>query len=114
MDSCLVEQCAEGYPRLAAFLDSDDNFMIYRRFGFLSSRLLLDQQDKLRLLEEELNAIDQNDAETNPNRNLTRDLPEEESRERQGLLTMIRREYCEYGTLRPLVYQPLCQLTFYS
>ena len=73
--------------------------MIYRRFGFLSSRLLLDQQDKLRLLEEELDALDQNDAETNPTRNLTRDLGEEDLRERQELLVKIKTEYCEYGTL---------------
>lgn len=72
--------------------------MIYRRFGFLSTRLLLDQQDKLRLLEEELDEIDQDDDEKNNNRNITRDLPEEDSKERQALLVKIKNEYCEYGT----------------
>jgi hypothetical protein len=78
--------------------------MIYRRFGFLSTRLLLNQQDKLRLLEEELDEIDQDDDEKNSNRNITRDLPEEDSKERQELLVKIKVEYCEYGTctLRPL------------
>ena len=75
--------------------------MIYRRFGFLSTRLLLDQQDQLRLLEEELDERDQDDAENNPNRNITRDLPEEDSRERRELLVRIKREYCEYGIFRP-------------
>lgn len=74
--------------------------MIYRRFGFLSARLLLDQQDQLRLLEEELDERDQDDAENKPIRNLTRDLPEEDSRERRGLLEKIKREYCEYGISR--------------
>ncbi len=83
--------------------------MIYRRFGFLSSRLLLDQQDKLRLLEEELDATDHNDAATNLHRNFTRNLPEEDLRERQGLLVKIKREYCEYGTsnINPLDFSPL-------
>src|SRR5215469_11608832 len=39
-----VYSCPEGYPRLAAFLDSDENFMVYRRFGYLQSRLLLEKQ----------------------------------------------------------------------
>jgi hypothetical protein len=99
-----VEECAKGYPRFAALVDSDDNFMIYRRFGFLSTRLLLNQQDKLRLLEEELDEIDQDDDEKNNNRNITRDLPEEDSKERQELLVKIKEEYYEYGTCthRPL------------
>jgi hypothetical protein len=36
--------------------------MIYRRFGFLHARLLLQKQDELRLMEEELEEIDQRDA----------------------------------------------------
>jgi len=36
--------------------------MIYRRFGFLHARLLLQKQDELRLVEEELDEIDQRDA----------------------------------------------------
>jgi hypothetical protein len=71
--------------------------MIYRRFGFLSARLLLDQQDELRLLEEELVDIDGSDAHDNPVRNITRNLSEEDSRERRELLGKIKKEYCEYG-----------------
>ena len=33
---------------LATFLDSDDCFMVYRRFGFLQSRRLLEKQEELR------------------------------------------------------------------
>ncbi len=43
-------------------MDSDDNFMIYRRFGFLYSRLLLDKQDELRRIEWDLDSIDKRDA----------------------------------------------------
>lgn len=43
-------------------MDSDDNFMIYRRFGFLYSRVLLQKQDELREMEETLDDVDQRDS----------------------------------------------------
>ncbi|MCJ1265888.1 hypothetical protein MMC22_005770 [Lobaria immixta] len=43
-------------------MDSDDNFMIYRRFGFLYSRVLLQKQDELRAMEETLDEMDQRDS----------------------------------------------------
>jgi hypothetical protein len=60
-----VEKCEHGYPYLASFLDSDENFMIYRRFGFLHARLLLQKQDELRIMEEELDRMDQRDKMQN-------------------------------------------------
>lgn len=36
-----------GYLRLARFLDSDDAFMTYRRFGAAFSRVLLQKQDEM-------------------------------------------------------------------
>ena len=59
----IVEDFPVGYPKVAAFQDSDENFMIYRRFGFLFSRVLLYKQDELRELEENLNDMDERDAE---------------------------------------------------
>lgn len=88
--------------------------MIYRRFGFLSARLLLDQQDHLRLLEEDLDELDQDDAQNHPNRNLTRDLSEKDSRERRELLVRIKTEYCEYGISPAFEDQLLCQLIWPS
>jgi hypothetical protein len=61
----LVERCEDGYPYLATFLDSDENFMIYRRFGFLHARLLLQKQDELRMMEEELDRMDHRDKLNN-------------------------------------------------
>ena len=52
-----------GYPRVQSFLDSDDSFMMYRRFGHLNSALLLHLQDDLRKMEEELLQYDKKDAE---------------------------------------------------
>lgn len=47
-----------GYPKLAAYLDSDDQFSVYWRFGYLHSRLLLHKQDELRGLEDRLQILD--------------------------------------------------------
>ncbi|KAG9237004.1 hypothetical protein BJ875DRAFT_481744 [Amylocarpus encephaloides] len=30
-----IENHPSGYPRLAALLDNDENFMLYRKFGFV-------------------------------------------------------------------------------
>ena len=51
-----------GYRSLSTFLDSDENFMVYRRFGYLHSRMLLKKQDELRKLEAELDEYDEEDA----------------------------------------------------
>src|SRR5580692_11200109 len=58
----LVENSPQGYPRLAAFLSSDENFMIYRSFGFLHARVLLHRQDELRIMERDLDQMDQRHA----------------------------------------------------
>lgn len=49
---------------MATFLDSDENFMIYRRFGYLHSRMLLRLQDKLRTLESRLDENDNDDEDS--------------------------------------------------
>jgi hypothetical protein len=92
-----VKSCPAGYPRLAAFLDSDDCFSVYRRFGFLQSRLLLNKQDKLRELEEALDGLDQQEAAADATRPKTRDIDEEYSERRERLLNAIEVEYTSYG-----------------
>ncbi|KAL8732197.1 MAG: hypothetical protein Q9166_002944 [cf. Caloplaca sp. 2 TL-2023] len=67
MSKCIVrkiDDCPLGYPKVASFLDSEDTFGIYRRFGFLYSRVLLSKQDELRRLEDDLDAMDSRDAKT--------------------------------------------------
>lgn len=56
-----VQEYPRGFPRLACFLDSDDAFMIYRRFGLVFSRLLLNKQDEIREMEATLLAMDRTD-----------------------------------------------------
>lgn len=63
-DAAIVEDCPQGYPRLAEFLSSDRSFMQYRGFGALHSRLLLAQQCDIETLERELNLLDDWDSKT--------------------------------------------------
>lgn len=57
----IVEDYPLGYPRVAAFMNSNENFLIYRRFGFLDARILLRKQDELRTIEGSLDDLDHQD-----------------------------------------------------
>jgi hypothetical protein len=96
----IVESCPEGYPQTGAFLDSDENFMQYRRFGYLQSRILLHKQDELRALEERLDRLDQaDDTNENTKRYLkSRDLDDKRNGPRKVLLETIETKFKEYGT----------------
>lgn len=93
-----------GYPSLAAFLDSDESFMVYRRFGYLQARLLLDKQNQLRELESELDELDAEIKEagdkhlpTKKNFHKTVDLPAELAEQREDLMERIEETYTQYG-----------------
>jgi hypothetical protein len=58
-----VNSKERSYRTVATFLDSDENFMIYRRFGYLHARILLRLQDRLRNLESKLDDYDKEDAD---------------------------------------------------
>jgi hypothetical protein len=95
-----VESCPEGYPQTAAFLDCDENFMLYRRFGYLQSRILLHKQDELRALEERLDRLDQKDNEDEKTKRFlkSRDLDDKRNGPRKALLDTIETKFKEYGT----------------
>lgn len=82
-----------GYPNLATFHSSSEEFAIYRRFGYLSSRLLLDRQDHLRNLEEKLDKYD----ESHRLISATRVLPESVIGPRNSLLGEIEEAFKAYG-----------------
>jgi hypothetical protein len=94
-----VDECSTGYPNLGAFLDSDESFRIYRQFGYLQSRLLLEKQDELRKLEEKLDEIDrEDDLEAESRKRLkTRDLTPEYAAERKEIIGTIEKKFLEYG-----------------
>ena len=99
-----MDEFPRGYPNLAIFNDSDEKFMIYRRFGYLQSRLILVKQDELRLLEQKLDAVDKADMYDYPDRLLKRctDAPGISDDEkssivmRKALINEIEKAYYDY------------------
>lgn len=73
--------------------------MLYRRFGYLQARLLLNKQDELRVLERKLDRMDTFDARDHPTRLQTRDLKEEDAAPKRELLRQIEEKFREYGAL---------------
>ena len=98
-----VEDCPDGYPLLAAFLDSDDNFMVYRRFGYLQARLLLEKQQQLSRLEQSLQDLDEQDL--HENLITMENIDTEERKVRRELMESIDERFREYGTNRKFSYE---------
>ena len=101
-----VDECPEGYPRLAAFKTSDHNFMIYRSFSYLHARCLLYTQDEIVCLERQLDRLDDNDdGNVDPKirkRLKSRVADDWEEGERVKLVRKIRGRLGEYGELNSL------------
>jgi hypothetical protein len=53
-----VEEYPSGYPKQAAFQSSESSFSVYRAFDYLHSRVILEMQDELRMLEDNLGRLD--------------------------------------------------------
>ena len=108
-----VEDHPIGYPRQAAFADSDESFAIYRRFGYLHARLIMHRQDELRELEEELSSKDtiDNRDEGRQRRLKSREIDDKLSiREKQGdasrsaLFDKIEAKVLKYGKPVPILW----------
>ena len=95
-NSLEVEDYPQGYPRLATFLNSDDSFSIYRGFGYLQSRLILEKQNELEILEEKVDRMDIRDAEQN-NRSLHTRAFHQENIPRSLLLREAEKRFGEYS-----------------
>ncbi|OCL11250.1 hypothetical protein AOQ84DRAFT_287629, partial [Glonium stellatum] len=101
-----VEESPAGYSRLAAFESSEPSFSLYRGFGYLHSRVLLELQDEIRTLESELNDLDEMDYENKNYRRLKsrtadiRDAKREgEKRTRRTLIAEIREKLVRYDEI---------------
>jgi len=81
-----VESYKQGYPQFSALLSAHDPFFLCLRFSRLRARILLLKQDKLVLLENKLDRIDQ---------------------EEQWLLFLSlpweKQEWCEYRPHKPSI-----------
>ncbi|KAI9679717.1 MAG: hypothetical protein M1822_007323 [Bathelium mastoideum] len=83
-----------GYHNLAAFLDSDESLMMYRRFGYLQSRLLLEKQNALRVLEKKLDKLEQ---QAKPGWLASHNsIPKQHAASRNDLIEKIEKKFCEY------------------
>ena len=100
-----MENTPNGFPRLAAFQSSEANFSLYRSFSYLHSRVLLDLQDEITSLEKELDEIDWDDFDEEPDRLRSREIDVDAAdsdgtaRTRRVILREIREKLMEYGML---------------
>ena len=74
--------------------------MIYRRFGYIQGRLLLEKQDELRKLEQKLDKYDKQVEKTCSTNLMTRDLRPEDAKSRKEIMDMLEQRFCEYGQCR--------------
>jgi hypothetical protein len=102
----VLEDCPNGYPRLASFLSSESNFALFRGFGYLHVRVLLEKQYELSKLEQELDDLDEIDdsPEVKGNRLMNRDLDKRRARNdgyrsRSDILDDIHKKILEYDEL---------------
>jgi hypothetical protein len=101
----LVEDHPDGWPRLAAFLNSEDHFGIFRRFGLLHCRILLELQIEITELENRLVALDRKDAEPGSStgyRLRTAHYQPGWDAEQKELLELLREKLLAYGKCSPL------------
>ncbi|KAL8663471.1 MAG: hypothetical protein Q9168_008088, partial [Polycauliona sp. 1 TL-2023] len=104
-----LEDFPKGFPRVSCFLDSDESFTLFRRFGVVFSRLLLNKQDEICSLEDELHAMDRTDNfPENQTYLLSRDedvqreastIPACWSQTRPQILEKLERKILEYSEL---------------
>ncbi|KAI9653000.1 MAG: hypothetical protein M1821_007753 [Bathelium mastoideum] len=73
--------------------------MVYRRFGFLQSRLLLEKQDEMRKLEKRIDRADALVAKTDPENLKTRDLNEDVAAPRRALFKQAEEAFRDYASL---------------
>ncbi|KAF2470482.1 uncharacterized protein BDR25DRAFT_226246 [Lindgomyces ingoldianus] len=94
-----VDDHPNGYPRLAALLNSDENFLICRKYGFLHNRVLLYRQDELRELEQELLSMDKAAQKKDDTMLKCRTREEMKTDERRALINRIDDKLREYNDI---------------
>lgn len=58
-----LDEYPDGFPRFAAFMNCDDNFLMTRRYGWLHNRVMLFRQSKLQQLESDLINLDKDNQQ---------------------------------------------------
>jgi hypothetical protein len=91
-----VNDSPKGYPNMAAFQDSDESFAIFRRFGWIQSRLLLHRQEGLRRLELQLERMDKMISKRDGSALSSSDIRGPFAAEHEQLLADIEAKFCSY------------------
>ncbi|MCJ1378890.1 hypothetical protein MMC17_001989 [Xylographa soralifera] len=95
-----VDKFPTGYPKLAAWIDSDPNYAEYRQYKYLRNRCLLYLQDKLAVLERRLSRLDEDDALEDSLVLKSRERDDEQSLPRRAdLLAEVKNTIHEYDEL---------------
>lgn len=90
-----MEDRRNGYPRLAAFINSDLDFVVFRRFGHLHVRYLLYLQDEIAEMEQQLHTLDRIEPCSFYLNTRRRD----RNQERGRILKTLGEKLFDYGTL---------------
>ncbi|KAH0565177.1 hypothetical protein GP486_001423 [Trichoglossum hirsutum] len=103
----IIDKDPMGYPRLAAFMNSDENFKLYRQFGYVHTRVLLHLQYELSSMEATLKNMDGADDRDEDRQLLLRsqDASIHDNPRREKLLKDFRGKLKEYDELLLLTYQ---------
>lgn len=89
-----------GYQSFSAFVASDNDFFVLRRFGALSARVLLALQDELSRLEEQLEALEMRVREKDAPDIHNGSFRQETQDDRQALVREAQRLLREYSQSR--------------
>ena len=88
-----------GYQSFSAFVASDNEFFVLRRFGALSARVLLGLQDQLSCLEQDLGALEKRVREKNAPDRHNGSFRQDTLEDRQALVSQAQsllRDYSQY------------------
>jgi hypothetical protein len=94
-----VDKHPNGYPRLAAFMESDESFKMYRQFGYVHTRVLLHLQCELADMETRLKMMDERDSQDERRKVFLQSQKRDSAEPERGtLLSEFRVKLKEYGT----------------
>ncbi|KAE9365460.1 hypothetical protein N431DRAFT_353909, partial [Stipitochalara longipes BDJ] len=94
-----------GWPRVAAFLNSDDNFAVFRGFSHVHSRILLMLQVEITKLESKLSELDRHDDASEATHYRLKSTRHEEGWDtaQNDLLEKLRMKVLDYGKWNDLL-----------
>ena len=92
-----VDEFPKGYPKLAAIVASDNNFLMLKKYSWLRTRILLNIQDELLELQDNLSSYDSFDEQNERTRLISRRKDEGYDTTRKDLLRQIAPKLQEYG-----------------